>query len=124
MHLYKALGPDSLLGKCLMRARAELQLYRMRFGTGGGCPPEFVRLVRVLVPQYTMLSARRLWTLYELGHGLAQEQPAGAVVECGVWNGGSSAMVAAPAAGAHSCPKNCSVAANASVVDAQKAPAA
>ena len=36
----------------------------------------------------------------------------------------TSTIVAAPAAGAHSMPKNWSWAANASVVDAQKAPAA
>ena len=42
------------------------------------------------VKPYTKLSFRRLAKLYEL----ASKAPPGAVVECGVWNGGSAAMMA------------------------------
>ncbi len=95
MNFYKLAGPDTPLGKFLMTARAESQLLGIRLGGGGPWVADFVRTARMLVPRYTMVSAERLKKLYELGAELGRSKNKGAVVECGVWNGGSSAIVAA-----------------------------
>jgi O-methyltransferase len=95
VNLYKLTGPDTAIGKLLLVARAEWQLLGLRFGRGGGWDPEFARLGRKLASGYTMVSMVRLKKLYELGAELGRSDIAGAVAECGVWNGGSSAMVAA-----------------------------
>ena len=88
------MAPDTHLGKLLLRTRLEWQRCGMGL-TGEPVDPHFLQLARKLVPQYTMVSLPRLKKLYELGAMLAQDGPDGAVVECGVWNGGSSAMMAA-----------------------------
>lgn len=94
MNLYKLAGPDTTFGKLLMTARAETQLLSLRFG-GASPDTSFVRLARLLIPRYTMVSVGRLKMLYELGAELHRSGIPGAVVECGVWNGGSSAVMAA-----------------------------
>ncbi len=94
MNRYQLTGPDTPFGKLLLRARLEWQRWGLGFA-GERVDPHFLKLARKLVPQYTMVALPRLKKLYELGGLLAQEGPEGAVVECGVWNGGSSAMVAA-----------------------------
>lgn len=95
MNFYRLAGPDTPLGKLLMTARAEGQLLGIRLGGGGPWITEFIRTARMLVPRYTMVSAERLKKLYALGAELGRGDIKGAVVECGVWNGGSSAIVAA-----------------------------
>ena len=50
------------------------------------------RLFRMVRP-YTMLSRKRLSTLYDLAGRCDQERIAGAFVECGVWKGGSAAVL-------------------------------
>jgi O-methyltransferase len=93
VNLYKLTGPDTAIGRLLLAARAEYQLLGLRFGPDVP-DPEFVALVRKLVPRYTMVSLLRLKKLYALGAELNDRGIAGAVAECGVWNGGSSAVVA------------------------------
>jgi hypothetical protein len=46
---------------------------------------------------YTMLSARRGRTLYRLAVEVSSRRVAGALVDCGVWNGGSTILLAAGA---------------------------
>jgi len=94
MNPYQLTGPDTPLGKLLLRARLEWQRCRLAFA-GERVDPRHLKLARKLVPQHTMVSLPRLQKLYSLGESLAQNGPDGAVVECGVWNGGSSAMLAA-----------------------------
>jgi O-methyltransferase len=48
---------------------------------------------------YTMLGARRARNLYRLARRVAAEGVPGALVDCGVWNGGSTALLAAGAPG-------------------------
>ncbi len=100
MNLYKLAGPDTRLGRILMTVRAETQILGLRLGGGDATTADVVRLARMLVPRYTMVSVGRLKKLFELGAELGRSGTEGAVVECGVWNGGSSAMVAAGLAAA------------------------
>lgn len=56
--------------------------------------PSKIRLALDVMP-YTMLSYLRLSKLYEAACHLQREKIGGNFVECGVWNGGSAAMVTA-----------------------------
>lgn len=94
MNFYYFTAPDTLAGSVLLRARFMWQRWVMMLKRQHIAPP-CLQLARKLVPQFTMVSLPRLRKLYELGETLAQGEIGGAVVECGVWNGGSSAMIAA-----------------------------
>lgn len=56
-----------------------------KFGTIGTARP------------FSLMSSRRLSVLYDLASGLERDARFGSFVECGVWNGGSSAVVASAA---------------------------
>ncbi|MBP6860224.1 MAG: class I SAM-dependent methyltransferase [Candidatus Pacebacteria bacterium] len=51
-------------------------------------------LVRLVRPRYSMVAARRLRLLYDLARRIEREDVPGAIVECGVYNGGSAAIMA------------------------------
>lgn len=53
------------------------------------------RKVRIIwkIKPYTMLSHGRLSSLYDFSQEIERNGIAGCVVECGVWNGGSAAML-------------------------------
>lgn len=55
-----------------------------------------VRKMKVILTarRYTMLSYARLSALYEIALWLERRSVAGSFVECGVWNGGSAAVLA------------------------------
>jgi O-methyltransferase len=61
-------------------------------------PRDFLRVRKLAVlariRPFTMLSYRRLSALYDLGASLSRSDVPGAIVECGVWNGGSAAVLA------------------------------
>jgi len=46
---------------------------------------------------HSLMNSRRLSILYDLAAGFEREARSGSFVECGVWNGGSSAVVASAA---------------------------
>lgn len=52
-----------------------------------------IKLILAVKP-YTMLDYRRLAKLYEIAVYLEKERIDGGFVECGVWNGGSAAIMA------------------------------
>ena len=62
---------------------------------------ELIRLPKMrlilAVRRYTMLSYARLSALYEIGSWLERRRMGGSFVECGVWNGGSAAVLASVA---------------------------
>lgn len=95
MHCYQLFGPDTAFGRALMRLRTEAELLEMRLSRSVPWDPEFARLARRLVPAHSMVSGQRLRKLYDLGIETGANSAEGAAVECGVWNGGSSAIVAA-----------------------------
>lgn len=59
-------------------------------------PPPSLNELRLLqtVRPFTMISLPRLRTLYRLANRVLNEGVAGALVECGTWNGGSGAILA------------------------------
>lgn len=63
--------------------------------------PTYREGVRLFLPLfeggYTMMSARRGRTLYRLARDVERRGITGALVDCGVWNGGSTALLSAGA---------------------------
>src|SRR5262249_41214500 len=55
----------------------------------------FARRVMSVKPKYTMVKNRSLKLLYELIGEVSRSQIRGDIVECGVWNGGSDAIMGA-----------------------------
>lgn len=53
-------------------------------------------LVRLVRPVYSMVPPLRLRLLYELSKDINKEQVLGDIVECGVFNGGSAALLMVP----------------------------
>ena len=97
MNLARLTAPDFALGKALLtvRAGAQLTAYLARARSREA----FARASRIaaLVPRHTMLSVTRLVHLADtVRHADALGLP-GDIVECGTWNGGAAAIMAAAA---------------------------
>lgn len=91
----KILSPDFLLGKTLLFGRAVLGLFPLlvRKPTSEGF--RLARLVLEVTPSYTMVAPNRLTRLYEAVRMINSLHLSGDIVECGVWHGGSAAVMAA-----------------------------
>lgn len=85
---------ERFLGATLLRIRAWLYtpLYLLLHPSRRNL--EKVRLCHRLTPRYTMVSPRLLFAVYDLVEQTMRSGVPGGVVECGVWNGGSAAMMA------------------------------
>lgn len=58
-----------------------------------GYPKEFLDMYQICKP-YTMTSMERMFALYQATHNILDNRLEGDLVECGVWKGGSSLMMA------------------------------
>jgi hypothetical protein len=93
MSFRRLISPDKLLGKTLITVRCWLDMlwYLIRHPS-----PESLHLVWAvwrIKPKYTMVTSRNLVSLYSLVKRIDIEALPGDIVECGVWNGGSSALM-------------------------------
>jgi O-methyltransferase len=91
----KLISPDFYLGRILVGVKSMLDLAWLLL-----CEPTkrnlwFARLVLKVKPKYTMVKNRNLQTLFNLVDQVNRRQITGDIVECGVWNGGSAAIMAA-----------------------------
>jgi hypothetical protein len=93
--VYRAIDPNRLLGQVLILIRAYVQLANIVAARPSRDTWRFARLILKLVPQFTMVSIPQLRLLYDLTKKANSLMLRGAIVECGVWNGGSSALMAA-----------------------------
>jgi O-methyltransferase len=62
-------------------------------------PTEWIKmfyLVRIIRPTYSMVPSNRLKVLYDLSKKINREYIKGDIVECGVYNGGSAAIMMVP----------------------------
>jgi O-methyltransferase len=83
-----AFREERLLGRLAIGARAHLQLLALAFRS-----PSVARLCLRVVPRHTMIAPRLLFPMHDLAAQVAREGVEGAIVECGVWNGGSLALL-------------------------------
>ena len=90
---FRVATPNSFIGQCLILARACVQLLWLLISRPSRDSLHFARLAWKVNPKYTMMSIPRLKRLYDLVRKVNSSGISGDIVECGVWNGGSSALV-------------------------------
>jgi len=84
-----AFREERFLGRWAIRARAYVQLACLGFRS-----PSKAKLCLRLVPRHTMIAPRLLFAMHDLARDVARRGVPGDLVECGVWNGGSLALLA------------------------------
>jgi O-methyltransferase len=93
MNLLKLLAPDTLTGKVLVWGKSLVDIAQMLISTPSARSMHFARTLLLIKPRYTMVTNRNLINLYALIETIEANQAPGDIVECGVWNGGSAAMM-------------------------------
>ncbi|MCK6460144.1 MAG: TylF/MycF family methyltransferase [Planctomycetes bacterium] len=88
-----AFREERWLGRGAIRARAYAQLLPLVFRS-----PSTARLCLRVVPRHTMIAPKLLFAMHDLAK--ACRGVPGDIVECGVWNGGSLALLASALGGA------------------------
>lgn len=93
MNWIKWVAPDTWTGKILVTGRMLLDIGLMLARQRSRTAWRLARIILSLKPRFTMVTNGNLLNLYSLVADANRTQLAGAVVECGVWNGGSAAMM-------------------------------
>jgi O-methyltransferase len=95
LNTMKLLSPDFALGKFLTFARAIFNVSILVLAYPSKRSLRVASLILRMKPRFTMVTSKNLASLYNLVQKANRLELAGDIVECGVWNGGSSAVVAA-----------------------------
>jgi len=95
MNTVKLFAPDFAFGKALVMVRAFANLGAMLLLHPSARSLRLARLVLSVKPRYTMVTSRNLISLYNLVQRITALGLPGDIVECGVWNGGSAALMGA-----------------------------
>ena len=95
----KLVSPDFYLGRTLVGVKSMLDLAWLLLCEPNTRNLRFARLVLSVKPKFTMVKNRNLRTLYDLVDQVNRSQIPGDIVECGVWNGGSAAIMGAVSMG-------------------------
>ena len=94
MNIVKMTAPDYFVGKWINKARAFKEVAELYLKQPSDNQSEFYKFCLKLIPKYTMVQPKRLLALKRMLIDLDKREVAGDVVECGVWNGGSCALMA------------------------------
>lgn len=98
MNIRKFVTTDSRVGRCLCWVRASVECGLMVAGRPSRRNLQLSRYILTLKPGFTMANNSNLVHLYDTVQQVMREGIDGVIVECGVWNGGSAAMMARAAA--------------------------
>jgi len=93
-NIYKLLAPDFTIGKIIVLRKSIADSIRSIILRPNAESLSFAALMLKIKPQYTMVTNKNLWTLYNLVRQVNRSGLPGDIVECGVWNGGSAAIMA------------------------------
>jgi O-methyltransferase len=93
LKLMKLVSPDFYLGKILVGVKAMLDLAWLLAKEPTKKNLRFARLIVSVKPKFTMVKNENLKLLYDLVDNAHRTQVHGDIVECGVWNGGSAAIM-------------------------------
>lgn len=93
MNIFKLVTPDFVIGKILSVGKSVLDILLLLIRKPSKKPIQFAWLILQVKPKYTMLSTYRLINLYDLVQESNALDLSGDIVECGVWNGGSAAIM-------------------------------
>lgn len=91
--IVKLISPDFLLGRMLVGLKSILELAWLLIRKPTKRNLRFARLIVTVKPKFTMVKNRNLKLLYDLVLDVNKCHLSGDIVECGVWNGGSAAMM-------------------------------
>lgn len=94
MKLLRISSPDSPSGKVLVWGKAVLQAAEMVVREPSRQSLKLAWLILTVKPRFTMVRNKNLINLYHLVQQANHQNIPGAIVECGVWNGGASAVMA------------------------------
>ena len=94
MNLIKLTSTDFFAGRILLSGKALLDLLWFLIRNPRPKSLRLAGLILQLIPRYTKVSVKRLINLYRLTQKVNKLNLPGDIVECGVWNGGSAAMMA------------------------------
>jgi O-methyltransferase len=89
----KLRSPDFTLGKILVVRKAIADVLKLLINQPNRESFRFAKLMFTVKPRYTMVTNTNLLTLYRLVQRLNSLDVSGDIVECGVWNGGSAAIL-------------------------------
>jgi O-methyltransferase len=93
MNRVKLLAPDFVVGKVLVMLRALLNIGTLVLLHPSKRSFNLARLILRVKPTYTMVTSKNLISLYNIVQKADALDLPGDIVECGVWNGGSSALM-------------------------------
>src|SRR5262245_53565704 len=93
INICKLLAPDFALGKILVFRKAIADSLRLLITRPSVESLRFARIMLQVKPQHTMVTNKNLLTLYRLVQRANNVNLPGDIVECGVWNGGSAAIM-------------------------------
>ena len=93
MNLIKLTSTDFFAGRILLSGKALLDLLWFLIRNPRPKSLRLAVLILQLIPRYTKVSVKRLINLYRLVQRTNKLNLPGDIVECGVWNGGSAAMM-------------------------------
>ncbi len=89
----KLRAPDFILGKILVLGKTIADSFKQWLRHPDKESIRFARLMLILKPRFTMVTNKNLITLYTLVERANSLRVPGDIVECGVWNGGSAAVM-------------------------------
>ena len=94
MNIKRITSADFVLGKILIAGKAVLDILVMLIRNPSKRSVWLARLILRAKPKYTMVTNAHLMNLYDLVQEANALNLPGDIVECGVWNGGSAAIMA------------------------------
>lgn len=89
----KILTPEVFSGRLFCRLKASIDILILLFTRPSRQSLKQAAVILKVIPNYTMLSVKRLLNLYNLASQVNKIGIPGDIVECGVWNGGSAAVM-------------------------------
>jgi O-methyltransferase len=94
MNVIRNISADFALGKSLIAGKALLEVGAMLVANPSRQSASLARLILQVKPRYTMVKNPHLVNLFKLVQQANVLELPGDIVECGVWNGGSAALMA------------------------------
>jgi O-methyltransferase len=93
MNIAKLTAPDFLIGKILVTAKSLVDIAALLIAHPSRQSVKLACLIMRVKPRFTMVKNSNLINLYRLVKKANTLRLAGDIVECGVWNGGSAAVM-------------------------------
>jgi O-methyltransferase len=98
MNVIKLITPDFFVGKSLVMLKTTVDLILMVAKQPSWRSLKLAQLIFTVKPNFTMVKTNNLVNLYNLVQKVNSRSTIGDIVECGVWNGGSAAIMASACA--------------------------